>query len=263
MSLECCRFIPDTERMESGVVFLLGLVVGSFLNVVIDRVPRGENIVWKPSHCDHCKKQLRWYELIPVVSFLLLRGRCARCRKRLSFQYPVIELVSAIGFLCIATYASGFTAVVMWVLLFCVFLVLFVVDLKEQILPDELLVVLLLLCVVYLAGIPSALRITHLLSGLGAGSGFLLLWLITRGRGLGFGDVKLSVLLGVLLGYPGIIIALYTAFLTGALVGVILIMNKKAKMRSRIAFGPFLIAGTFVAYCWGGTLWEMWRTLLI
>lgn len=246
-----------------GIIFLFGLVVGSFLNVVIDRVPRGENIVWKPSHCDHCKKPLRWYELIPVISFLFLRGRCARCKKRLSYQYPVIELICGMSFVYLYSLSSDLTGMISLIFLFCLFLVLFVIDLKEQILPDELLIMLLLFCIIYMIRLPQAERIIHLLSGLGAGSGFLFLWLVTRGRGLGFGDVKLSVLLGVLLGYPDIIIALYAAFLTGALVGVILILHKKAKMRSRIAFGPFLIFGTFIAYRWGGSLWEMWLRLLV
>ncbi|MBI5019121.1 prepilin peptidase [Candidatus Gottesmanbacteria bacterium] len=247
----------------SGIVFIFGLVIGSFLNVVIDRLPRGENIVWKPSHCDHCKKPLRWYELIPVISFLFLGGKCARCKKRLSYQYPLIELVSGISFVLLYSQAADSVGLISLIFLFCLFLVLFVIDLKEQILPDELLISLLFFCIIYVIRLPQADRIIHLMSGLGAGSGFLFLWLVTRGRGLGFGDVKLSVLLGALLGYPNIIIALYAAFLTGALVGVILIMSRKAKMRSRIAFGPFLILGTLIAFRWGGSLWEIWLRLLV
>lgn len=246
-----------------GIVFLFGLVIGSFLNVVIDRLPRSENIVWKPSHCDYCQKPLRWYELIPVISFLFLVGRCARCKKQLSIQYPIIELVSGISFVFIYSQAADVAGMVSLIFLFCLFLVLFIIDCKEQILPDELLIILLLFCILYVFRMPQEARILHLLSGLGAGSGFLFLWLITRGRGLGFGDVKMSLLLGVLLGYPQIVIALYTAFLTGALVGAILIISKKAKMGSRIAFGPFLIVGTLVAYFCGGLLWEMWLTLLV
>lgn len=248
--------------MISGIIFVLGLLIGSFLNVVIDRLPRGESIVWKPSHCDHCKKPLRWYELFPVVSFLFLRGRCLRCKKQLSVQYPIIEFVAASGFLFISLTTSDINRVAPLIIIYCIFLVLFVIDLKHQILPDELLIVLLvvaLYCGVFLVPAERGIR---LVSGLAAGSGFFLLWLVTRGRGLGFGDVKLALILGFLLGYPSVIIALYIAFLTGALVGVILILSHRAKMRTKIAFGPFLIIGAMSAYLWGERIWALWLTLI-
>jgi len=248
--------------MLPAVFFIAGLLIGSFLNVVIDRLPRGESIVWKPSHCDHCKKPLRWYELFPVFSFLFLRGRCLRCKKQLSLQYPVVELLTAGGFLFISLTVADVGGMVPIMVIYSIFLALFVIDLKHQILPDELLIVLCMI-IVYL-GFHSgqAERIIGLISGVAAGSAFFLLWLITRGRGLGFGDVKLALILGLLLGYPAIIIALYIAFLTGALAGVILIVSHRAKMQSRIAFGPFLIIGAISAYVWGEQIWILWQKLI-
>ncbi len=249
--------------MDIGIVALFGMVIGSFLNVIIDRMPKGESIVWKPSHCDHCKKPLRWFELFPVMSFIAFRGACLRCKKRLSWQYPLVECMTACGFLYIYSTWSSLEMGIASLIIFCVYVVLFGIDYKHQILPDELLVVLLGVILVLGLGVgPSDWRI-HGIAGVSAGGFFLLIWLLTKGRGLGFGDVKLSLVLGFLLGYPSTIIALYVAFLTGAIVGVILIVSQKAGMKSRIAFGPFLIIGAVSAYIWGDGIWQVWQRLLL
>lgn len=249
--------------MLEGIVFLFGLVIGSFLNVVIDRLPLGENIVWERSRCDFCKKKLRWYELIPVVSYVVLGGRCLRCKKRLSPQYPVVELVSGVGFVFLFLRAQSSVSFVLATMIFCLLLAFFVIDIKHQILPDQIMIALFLGIATMAYFVSPEQRIANFWAGIGAGMFFLLLWLITKGRGIGFGDVKLSFLLGFLLGYPGIIIGLYIAFLTGAIAGVILIMSRRAKMKSRIAFGPFLIIGAAAASLWGEKIWEVWQSLLI
>ncbi len=220
------------------IFFLLGLCVGSFLNVLADRLPRDESVFWGRSHCDYCKKPLRWYELIPVVSFVLQAGRCRRCRKKLSLRYPLIELITGAAFVMLpAQY---------WVL-FSSFLVIFIADFTTQIIPDSML----------LAAAANALVVgPHFLSALAAGAFFYMLWFVTRGRGMGFGDVKLAAVLGLFLGYPRIIVAVYAAFLTGAAVGVILMLAGKKGWKSKIAFGPFLILGTVVSL-----LWNFWSLL--
>lgn len=250
--------------MIAGLIFLFGLVIGSFLNVVIDRLPHGENIIWKPSHCDFCKKHLRWFELIPVLSFLFQGGVCRRCHARLSWQYPVMEIVTGVGFVLLSLHVDVLSPMFLAAIaIYSLFLVIFVIDLKHQIIPDSTL--LMLLSVLIVVGVPfsAADRVPHIISGLGAGAFFFLLWLVTRGRGLGFGDVKLVVLIGLFLGYPETVFALYIAFLTGAIAGVILMITKHAKMKSRIAFGPFLILGTLSAYVWSDQLWQWWLGLFV
>lgn len=234
------------------MVFLLatffGLVVGSFLNVLIDRIPQGENVIWKPSHCDFCKKPLRWFELVPVLSFLVQGGRCRRCKKRLSIQYPVIELVTACGFvLLLPSAAVTPVGYVLALIIYSAAVVIFVIDLKHQIIPDGVLLVLAGALILLAVPLSSMERWQHLLTACVSGLGFFLLWIITRGRGLGFGDVKLVFLIALLLGYPLTVVALYIAFLTGAMTGVILILVNRAKMKTRIAFGPFLIGGALCA----------------
>lgn len=207
---------------------ILGLAVGSFLNVLIDRLPKGQNVLTGRSRCDYCSKTLRWYELIPLFSFFIQGGRCRRCHKKLSWQYPIVELATGIAF---------FYGV--HPLLFSSLLVIFVADLKYQIIPDSMIVIGVI-------GVIGAIR-ENFFAAAGAAGFFLLLYVITRGRGMGLGDVKLAFLMGLILGFPKIVIACYLAFLTGAAVGVILILLGKKRWKSKIAFGPFLVIGTLIA----------------
>lgn len=223
--------------------------MGSFCNVLIDRLPHGEDVLVSRSHCDYCKKTLSWYELIPLFSFLLLRGRCNHCHKKLSFQYPLIELIVGIGFVMI-----GWNTLAL--ILFSTSVVIIVTDYKYFIIPD---VVLFLMGLVGIVLYPN---IYHVVSALAAYSLFYVLFRVTKEKGMGFGDVKLSGVLGLLLGFPKIVIALYVAFLTGALVGVILLLVGKAKMKTKVPFGPFLILGALVSLLWGDLLYQWWLTML-
>ncbi len=236
--------------MTGLIVFFVGLAVGSFANVLIDRLPKGQSVLWGRSRCDYCKKTLRSWELIPVVSYVLQRGRCRRCHKRLSYQYPLIELVTAVGFVFL------YPQFAYWII-FSSLLIIFVSDLKYQIIPDSMVILGIL-------GALGALgmKANNLASAIGASLFFLMLYLITRGRGMGLGDVKLAFLLGFLLGFPGIVVSLYGAFLTGALAGVILILRRQKKLKSKIAFGPFLILGTVVELLWGQNILAWWRGIL-
>lgn len=247
-------------------VGLFGLAVGSFLNVLIDRLPRGRNVITGRSTCDYCGKALRWFELIPLISFLVQRGRCRRCHKKLSWQYPIVELVTAVGFMYgmygwNGSYGSdGIIGVVGRWIIFSSLLVIFVADLKYQIIPDSMIAVGMI-------GVIGGIRDIGVMRenamvGLGAAGFFLLLWIITRGRGMGLGDVKLAFLMGLLLGFPTIVVASYLAFLTGAGVGVILILLGKKKLKEKIAFGPFLVTGTIIAYFFGNTLILWWSNIV-
>lgn len=237
------------------VYFLLGLCVGSFANVLIDRLPNGENVITGRSRCDFCKKTLRWFELIPILSFLIQNGRCRRCRKSLSLQYPVVELACAIGFVVLYLFIPySLIHLFSYSLIFLSLLVIFVADLKYEIIPDSMIVF----------GLAGSVFLGHVhwIPALGASGFFLFLWLVTHGRGMGLGDVKLVFLLGLLNGFPAIVIALYIAFLTGAIIGVILMVIGKKKLRSHIPFGPFLIGGSILALVYGNQIMLLWSQLL-
>lgn len=249
--------------MREVIVAAFGLVFGSFTNVLIDRIPRGESIIWKPSHCDHCKKPLRWFELIPLVSYLVIAGKCMRCKKPIPWEYPVVELLTAMGFVGAFVATNGdmvqFLALAaLWIAT----LAIFGIDMHHQIIPDSLLILMLGAVIVLLGSGGSGVLLSHVVPATISGLFFLTLWFITRGRGLGFGDVKLSVIMGLLLGHPGAIIAFYVSFLTGAIAGVILMIGRRAHMKSRIAFGPFLLIGMWVAWAWGRVIADFWQRLL-
>ncbi len=258
-------------------LFSIGLFVGSFLNVIIDRLPRKETIFKGRSHCESCKKELAWYDLIPLLSFLMLKGKCRYCRAKLSFFYPTIEFSTGILFALIYAFVNfqfsifNFQSINQFLIpnssiinqqslislayyLFIVssFIVVFFSDLKYGIIPDKVVFPAIILSLSYSLIINPQSLIINLISGLGAFVFFLILFLITRGKGMGFGDVKLAFLLGLILGFPKIILALYLAFLTGAILGIILILWKKKKsIKETIPFGPFLIIGSLAALFWG------------
>lgn len=255
---------------EGFLVIAAGLAIGSFLNVLIDRLPKGEGVISGRSYCDHCKKTLRWYELIPVVSWVIQRGRCRRCHQPVSLQYPLVEVSTALLFLGVYRVfpqpGGGIEPV--WVLQFVAWcavaatvFVLVVADCKYQIIPDSMLVILL--ASVYATRIPFSFEamLPAVITGMATGIGFYLIWLVTRGRGMGLGDAKLGFVLGTLLGFPAVIVGLYVAFLTGAFYGVILMMRGQAGMKSRVAFGPFLLFGGFVAYMWSDSILKWWGFL--
>lgn len=262
-------------------LFLLGLAVGSFLNVLIDRLPRDESVIKGRSHCESCKKILAWYDLMPVLSFVLLGGKCRYCHSPISFFYPLVELVTGVMFvltffllvipLCHPELVSGsislgfempkqvrhdtcinvYLELVYYLFIVSSLIVIFFTDLKYGIIPDKIVYPGVVISLLYLLIFHNSLFIIHLLSALGAFLFFLFLFLVTRGRGMGFGDVKLVFLLGLFLGFPKIMIALYFAFLTGAFWGCILILWRKKRLSETISFGPFLSAGAFISLLWG------------
>lgn len=244
------------------VVALIGICIGSFLNVLIDRLPKGEQISRGRSHCDYCKKPLRWFELIPVLSFIVQKGRCLRCRRRLSIQYPLIELATAAGTILIfREYQSSLPQLLSIAVFFYSMTVIFMADLKYRIIPDSMVIVSGAASVVYQftrIAFDAASWVPILGTAAGSSLFFFLVWLVTKKRGMGFGDVKLVFVLGLALGYPRAIVALYLAFLTGAIAGVILVLHKRTSLKAKIAFGPFLILGAASSIVWGDRLFAWW-----
>ncbi|MFC1627390.1 prepilin peptidase [Patescibacteria group bacterium] len=259
--------------MEYLVLFLFGLAVGSFLNVVIYRLRYGDSPARGRSYCDHCKKPIAWFDNIPLLSFFLLRGKCRQCKKIIPLAYPLIELLIGVQFVWVywllkvnynffhsweGFYSLGL--LIYWLVLFSGSITIAIYDLKYMLIPDEVL--LSLIGVSFLR-----LFVSHqwevLWSALGSTVFIFSLWWITKKKGMGFGDVKLAFLMGLVLGFPRILVAYFLAFLTGAIWGVILIIINKKKLKSKIAFGPFLILGMLVAKIWGLNLWQWYMRLLI
>lgn len=255
---------------------VFGLAVGSFLNSVIFRLEENDSALRGRSRCRLCREKIPWYYLAPVASFVYLRGRCHACRGRISFQYPLVEIATALIFAAFINSISPIGQINLielveligkigfWFALASIFIVLFVYDFKHQILPD--VVLLPSLGFVFLAdifwggaaGACSAFCLPGVFSALeaagAAGGFFLFIFLISRGRWIGGGDVKLGALLGFILGWPLVLAALFSAFVAGGIIGVALIVLGRKKMDSAISFGPFLIGGAVMALFWGEIL---------
>jgi len=250
--------------------FLLGLIIGSFLNSVIYRLEKKESIIKKRSYCPFCKKVLSWFELIPLVSFIFQKGRCRNCNKKISWQYPIVELSTGLLFLFLGLQVTGYrlqiTSHGLQNYLFLAFqffvvsclIVIFVYDLRHYIIPNQVVysgIIAGLLYQVYLLFLGnSSLVYYNILSTIFVGSLFLGLILISKGKSMGLGDFKLVIFMGLILNWPKILVALFLAFVIGALISIILIIFKKKGLKSQIPFGPFLTGATIVALFWGDIL---------
>lgn len=245
------------ERMISLVVFIFGLAIGSFLNVVIYRLEKGESALRGRSYCPKCNHPLAWQDLIPLLSFLLLRGKCRYCSKRISWQYPLVEFVTGALFLVIFWLGVPLTEVLYLWAVFSAFVVIFVYDAKHRLIPDQILYSAILASSIWylvFSELPKYQILNTLYSALGAAAFFLAIYLVSKGRWMGFGDVKLAFLLGLFLGWPSILVALFFAFCSGAISGVVLIALGKKGLKSEVPFAPFLILGTVIAFFFGSSL---------
>jgi len=280
------------------ILFVFGLCVGSFLNVIIYRLPRGLDFVKGRSFCPRCKKKINWFDNIPLLSFFLLGGKCRNCKKPISLRYPLVELITGILTVLVISFQlaslrgrsgssvlssprfaveAGLQTVYLLLLVWSL-IPIFFIDLEHQIIPDQILVFMglvsfiLTLTTNHPARLASpagqglalsgwlgeagrqSLVTNYLPTAIVSAGFFLFLFLITRGKGMGLGDVKFAFLIGLVLGFPKVIPAFYLAFLTGAIVGIILILVKKAKFGRPIPFGPFLVMGMLIIMFFGERL---------
>ena len=253
-------------------VFIFGLCVGSFLNCAIYRLEKGKSLNGR-SFCPHCKHALSWQDLFPVFSFFFLGGRCRYCQKKISSQYPLVELFTGFLFVLIFVFQApnlrfhDLMALCFMFYVSCAMMIIFIYDLKHYLIPDAVLlpaiIITSILRIFDFAFWVSAPLLNYIFAALIATGLFFIIWLISGGRWMGFGDVKLAVLMGLLLGFPNVLLALFLAFFFGAIIGIMLMGFEKKSLKSEIPFGPFLIIGTFIALFWGNQLMSWYFNLLI
>ena len=236
----------------AALLFGLGLVVGSFLNVCIHRLPREESIAWPASHCTSCNRTLRWYENIPLVSWAVLGGRCASCKSRISVRYPVVELTTGALFLA-GYFAFGLTPLLPVRLLFaCAMVVLFAIDLEHQILPNEITLPGIVVGFLCSLAVPPGWQSS--LVGMLVGGLFPFLiaeaYLRIRGHeGMGMGDFKMLAMVGAFLGWPLVWVTLIVACILGVVIGGGVLLISRRGMSTRIPFGTFIaVAALGAAY---------------
>jgi len=247
------------------IVGLLGLFIGSFLNVCIYRLPRAESIVWPGSHCPACGAAVKPWDNIPLLSYLLLRGRCRQCAAPIALRYPLVELISALLALGLF-YRFGLTpAFGIYYLFACALVVVTFIDLDYQIIPDRISLGGIVVGLVLVSWLPVSYK--DALIGLAAGAGVLLAiiygyYFITKRQGMGGGDVKLLGMIGVFIGWQGVAFTIFVASLIGAVVGVAWIAVQGKDMKAAIPFGPFLSLGAIIYLFWGSPLID-WYLLLM
>jgi leader peptidase (prepilin peptidase)/N-methyltransferase len=238
-----------------------GSIIGSFLNVCIYRIPKRESLVFPGSHCPHCGAVIRWYDNIPMISYVLLLGRCRACRARISWRYPLVEGLSALLCLLLALRYGLNPSFVIYYVLACALVVVTFIDLDHQIIPN----------VITYPGIPLGVLASFVLPEMGlwnallgvlVGGGFLMLvalvfeW-IRKKEGMGFGDVKLLAMIGAFLGWKGVVLSLVLSSAVGAVVGYAALRLAGKGSEHPIPYGPFLSLGALV-YVLGGKGWLDW-----
>ena len=239
-------------------IFIFGAVVGSFLNVCIHRLPSGESVVSPGSRCPHCREPVRAYDNIPLLSYLLLRGRCRQCGGGIAARYPLVELLAGLAAVA-AVGALGLSAHALLAFAFlCALIVITFIDFDHQIIPDAISLPGIVV------GFAAALVLdapswTASLAGILLGGG--LLWGVAEGyhwltgrEGMGGGDIKLLAMIGAFLGWKAVPVTLMIASLTGTVVGVALMLAQSRDRRTAIPFGPFLAVGAVCALFWGEAL---------
>ena len=248
--------------------FIIGAAIGSFLNVCIHRLPRGESIIFPSSHCPNCQNKLSAIDLVPIIGFLLLRGRCRSCRQPIALRYPLVELISGLLFAVSWLTAGGDPISYFFQVIFLSILtIIFFVDLENQVIPDA----------VSLPGIALGL-IRSSVSGLnqfisalfGMLLGFGILYLIAslgkwwfKKEAMGEGDWYLGAMLGAYLGWSGVLLAIFISYLAAGLAAVLLLAGKRARFGEYIPFGPALVFGGIITLFWGGQILNWYLGLFL
>ena len=241
--------------IEIIFIFILGLIVGSFSNVCIYRIPKNESIIFPASHCPKCRSKIKPVDNIPLLSFILLKGRCRNCKSKISIQYPVVEFLTGLIYLIIYLIYGLSIQSLIYIILSSALIIIAFIDLNEQIVPDVIsfpgIVIgfIISFFVPYISFVNSAL-------GVLVGGGIILIIgmagsIIFKKEAMGGGDVKLAAMIGAFLGWRYITISLFLGFFLGALAGIFLIMSKIKSKEDTVPFGPFIVLGSFITLLWG------------
>ena len=255
-----------TSYLIEVFVFIFGLCIGSFLNVCIYRLPESKSIVQPRSMCPHCGALIRFYDNIPILSYILLKGKCRHCSASIAFRYPVVELISGVFALGVyLTYGIRLEALIYFVFIATLLVITFI-DIDHQIIPD----------VITLPGIPIFLAASFALRQIsfvesilgilvGGGSLFLVAWLyhlLTKKEGMGGGDIKLLAMIGAVVGWKGVLFTIFVASAVGTLVGMLIILKTRKTLKLAVPFGPFLAMGGMMYILFGPQLISWYFNLL-
>lgn len=242
------------EMIIGGLIFIIGLIVGSFSNVCIYRIPRNESIVRPGSHCPQCSKPIPFYDNIPIISYILLRGKCRYCGQPIPIQYPLVELATGLFYIALYLFYGLQLVSVAYMILCTLLIIISFIDLRERIIPDVLSLPFIAFGFILSFFIRIITPVDSLL-GILAGGGSLLIIAIVGSKlfkkeAMGGGDIKLAAMIGAFLGWKLTLLALFLGFFLGSIIGVIVLVTSKNKS-DVLPFGPFIALGAFISIFWG------------
>jgi len=239
------------------LIFGFGAIMGSFFNVVIYRLPLHESIVYGSSHCPTCQKPIKAYDLIPIISYLILNGKCRNCHQKISIRYPLIELLTAITYtLVYLVYGFSYTTLI-GLILTSLLIIIAMIDIDTMEILGRFHIILLVLAIINLLFTNLPLK-DHIIGFFIISIPFLIIAYLTNG--IGGGDIKLIAVAGLLLGYQATLVAFFIASIIGGIVAVFLLITKQKDRKSLIAFGPYLCIGIYFAYLYGQQIFNWYLT---
>lgn len=241
--------------MDYIFVLIFGLVIGSFLNVCIYRIPREESICYPPSHCTNCSHKLGLIDLVPVLSYMCLRGKCRYCGDKISIRYPLIELLNGILYLLIYLKYGIALETLKYCILVSILVVISMIDFDTQDIYTSIIIFAAIIGIVFviIEKLVYGDNVFYLLAGAIAGAAIIgLIVFITKG--MGEGDIEIAGVCGLFLGLRGILLALFLSVICGGIVGIFIVVLKLKKVKDKIAFGPFIALGTFISIMYGNEI---------
>lgn len=242
------------------VFSLIGVSIGSFLNVAIDRLPLGKSLIRPPSHCDACGRRLEPPDLVPVFSYIFLRGRCRYCRAPISPRVPWVEFGTGV-FLALSYWRLGLSpAFGLAALYFCIFLVIGIIDLERGLILNRIVYPAAVLALIINVFLREPGIVDSLIGG-AIGFGLLLIPALATRGGMGWGDVKMAALIGLVTGFPLVFVALLSGIILGGIIAVLLLVFKKKGRKEAVPFGPFLSISAVITILWGGNILGWYLTL--
>lgn len=238
--------------MEIILVLIVGMCIGSFLNVCIYRIPREESIAFPPSHCTNCGYELRFMDLIPIISYIFLRGKCKKCEEKISLKYPVIECINGLVYILLfINYGYSFNFFKLCILL-SLLIVIGVIDYETKYVYNSTIIFGVITALIFLVGQWIFTKNIPWSNIIGGAIGFLLIWLIVvLTHGMGEGDADIALVCGLFLGVKGAVLTLFIAFVLGGIIGVALLLLKLKNRKDEIAFGPYLSIGGIISALFG------------
>jgi len=246
------------EVITGFIIFTIGLVIGSFSNVCIYRIPRNESLVWPGSHCPKCSKQIKFYDNIPLISYIILKGKCRNCGEPIPLQYPIVELATGLFYLALYLFYGLQLIALVYMMLCSVLIIISFIDLKVEIIPDTISLPFIVIGFVLSFFLRNINPLDSML-GIITGGGSLLLVAIFGSKlfkkeAMGGGDIKLAAMIGAFFGWKLTLLSLFLSFFLGSIIGIIVLAASKDKRNNIIPFGPFIALGAMISMFWGNAI---------